>query len=173
MKQSGKDVCGNLKRCFCFSFNINCNLIQFNHNRCLVGSLRWYLSLFLAILHVDCVHLDVTGVKKKPVMLSTKYETRRSFISLNILDMFSLSSSTEVPMLCLSTHHISSDGIVLSRQMGEVSIKNVFSKVFSLRPYWLLASNSNSLILYTFKTPPPPAQNGSVRHFWCLWNPGF
>lgn len=35
-------------------------------------------------------------------------------------------------MPCLSTHRISSDSIVLIGQMGEVSIKNVFSKVFSL-----------------------------------------
>lgn len=48
MKQSGKDVCDHLKRYFCFSFNINYNLIQFNnHSWCLVGPLQCYLSLFL------------------------------------------------------------------------------------------------------------------------------
>lgn len=34
------------------------------------------------------------------------------------------------------------------------------------RPYWVLASNSNSLALYHFKIPPPPplfSQNCSVQ----------
>lgn len=42
-----------------------------------------------------------------------------------------------------------------------INQKWVCKSVWS-RSYWLLASNSNSFILYAFKIPPSPAQNGTV-----------
>lgn len=66
--------------------------------------------------------------------------------------MLRLATTTEVPMPCRSIHHISSDGTVLSKQMGEVSIKTMFSKVFSrgLVGYWAVTSTAWFCMLLKF-----------------------